>query len=889
LSRSPDNPSSFDPPGRRSRRRLGAGILAIVLAMAPAIAVPGPAAADPAPAFDHSKHKGKIPGTRGPLPKGFSTTEFSVKFKTGHGVRLRGGAFTAADDGDADALRAIIKKYPGVTVTRAAQLPETEVNDRRAELEERVGRKLPDLNSWFRVKAPDGNAAELLEEFNTLPSVEIAQAVPTAALPAEPLRSHQYYRNPANSTAGKGVDSDYANTLPGGKGQGVRVFDFTSMGRVAPPNDVVGTVAAGNAHTVMVSSESGQVWATGANDKGQLGAGPNVDRPTGDRSTLVQVAGLTDVKYVDAGGDFSLAIKNDGTVWAWGDNSRGQLGTNSVTLSRWPVRVPGLANARAVAAGDGGHALAVLADGTVWAWGNNSQGQLGDGTTTSRHTPARVANLTAVGTYAGSKVVAAGAEYSAVVANDSSVRTWGANTAGQLGDGTTTQRRTPVMASNLWGATQVSAGAQHTLVRMSDNSLRAFGANTSGQLGDGTTTNRLTPITVSGVSNPYDFSAGGTHSVVAYQSRTVWAWGGNASGQLGDGTTTNRTRPVQIGSPLGAVAAGQSHTLAAMNLNGIRTWGGNSRGQLGIGTTSNSTTPVEPALGVNKWNVCHEDLANRPGGVPFPMRPMAGNPCLMTKDTHHPTAVAGIIAADDTNGVGIAGMAPNAEYRYGGWEFLVDVSNEAQPGDVFLYEIQFVVNDRLYPGEYFSEYYDATVYAVARGAVVVEAAGNGSVDLDDPGNADARVIMDRPNSGAIMVGAGAPSAANNACESSDVQPELTALPFTNYGSRVDLQAYGRCVTTLGDPDHRDLTPSESNPNKMYDSDFNGTSSASPIVVGAVAALQGVAKQRGSFLTPAQVLDILERTGTPQPTADALTKHIGPLPNARAAIETLTTP
>lgn len=163
--------------------------------------------------------------------------------------------------------------------------------------------------------------------------------------------------------------------------------------------------------------------------------------------------------------------------------------------------------------------------------------------------------------------------------------------------------------------------------------------------------------------------------------------------------------------------------------------------------------------------------------------------------------------------------------------------------------------------------------ATASGAVVVEAAGNGGVNLDDPADSVAVELMSRPDSGAIMVGAGAPTASRNACEDSPVQTELTALPFTNYGSRVDIQAHGRCVASLGtqlagtDGPHNELTPTETNPNKMYTGNFNGTSSASPIVVGAVAALQGVAKQQlGSFLTPAQVLDILERTGTPQPAS-----------------------
>jgi len=205
------------------------------------------------------------------------------------------------------------------------------------------------------------------------------------------------------------------------------------------------------------------------------------------------------------------------------------------------VQVSGLSGVTAIAAGET-HTVALKSDGTVWAWGNNSDGQLGNGSTTQSPVPVQVSNLTKM------IAIAAGGSHTIALKNNISnftVWTWGRNSNGQLGDGTTTGRTTPVEVSGLTSVVAVAAGSAHTVVLNADGTVRAWGSNISGQLGDGTTTDRLTPVEVSGLTSVVAIAAGTAHTVALNTDGTVWAWGSNISGQLGDGTTTDRLTPVQ--------------------------------------------------------------------------------------------------------------------------------------------------------------------------------------------------------------------------------------------------------------------------------------------------------------------------------------------------------
>ncbi|MGY2895656.1 RCC1 domain-containing protein [Deinococcus sp. UYEF24] len=249
--------------------------------------------------------------------------------------------------------------------------------------------------------------------------------------------------------------------------------------------------------------------------------------------------------------------------------------------------VSGLRNAVSIA-GETYHSLAVLTDGTVRAWGDNSSGQLGDGSTTDSSTPVPVSGLRNAVSIAG------GNRHSLALLADGTVRTWGDNAFGQLGDGTTTDRYTPVPVSGLSDAVSIAGGSFHGLALLADGTVRAWGDNSSGQLGDGSTTNRSSPVPVSGLRNAVSIAGGTYHSLAVLTDGTVRAWGDNSSAQLGDGSTTDSSAPVPVSGLRNAVsiAGGTDHSLALLADGTVRAWGQNSSGQLGDGSTTDSSTPV---------------------------------------------------------------------------------------------------------------------------------------------------------------------------------------------------------------------------------------------------------------------------------------------------------
>ncbi|MEW2625662.1 chromosome condensation regulator RCC1, partial [Streptomyces sp. NPDC048106] len=290
-----------------------------------------------------------------------------------------------------------------------------------------------------------------------------------------------------------------------------------------------------------------------------------------------------------------------GTALAWGWNSVGELGNGTNTTSSTPVQVhlPAGTQATAVATRDL-HSLALTSDGRVLAWGLNNSGQLGDGTTTDRNTPV-FTDLPAGTTVTA---IAAGSEHSLALTSDGRVLAWGSNYYGQLGDGTTTDRSTPVEVHLPAGAqvTAITAGYYHSLALTSDGRVLAWGRNNDGQLGDETTTDRSTPVEV---HLPPDaqvttIAAGGFHNLALTPDGRLLAWGYNRDGELGDGTTTNRTTPVYTDLPTAttvtAMAGGGQHSLALTSDGRVLAWGLNLNGALGDGTTTNRSTPVEVHL-----------------------------------------------------------------------------------------------------------------------------------------------------------------------------------------------------------------------------------------------------------------------------------------------------
>jgi alpha-tubulin suppressor-like RCC1 family protein len=331
------------------------------------------------------------------------------------------------------------------------------------------------------------------------------------------------------------------------------------------------TVATGQGQVIALRSD-GTVWAWGENGSGQLG-----DGTTTDRNAPVAVTGLTGVVAIAAGGAHSAAVKSDGTVWTWGENGSGQLGDGTVTTRLTPVQVTGVTGVVALAAGTN-HMLALKSDGTVWTWGGNASGQLGDGTTGSRPVAAAVSGLTNV------KALAAGPDHSLAVKTDGTVWAWGKNEAGQTGDGTTANRVTPSQVPGFTGVIEVAAGASHSVALKSDGTVWAWGGNASGQLGDGTVTTRPSPVQVGGLSGMLAIGAGSNHSIAVKTDGSVVAWGKNAAGQLGDGTTTNRPSPGVVGglASIVALAGHGAHTFAVATDGTVYSWGGDGFGSATI-------------------------------------------------------------------------------------------------------------------------------------------------------------------------------------------------------------------------------------------------------------------------------------------------------------------
>ena len=233
-------------------------------------------------------------------------------------------------------------------------------------------------------------------------------------------------------------------------------------------------------------------------------------------------------------------------------------------------------------------ACARLTDGTARCWGRNPVGQLGDGTTTDRLTPVTVSGLS------DAAVVVAGGSHTCALLGDGTVRCWGFNANGQLGNGATTNSAIPVSTVGLTGAVELALGWDHACARLGDGTVRCWGYNAGGQLGDGSTDNRVVPVTVNALAGAVSISAGNQHTCAVLDSGIVKCWGVNTSGQLGDGTNTRHLTPVQVSGLTNAVevAAGFNHTCARLADGTARCWGYNYFGQLGNGTTSSSSSPV---------------------------------------------------------------------------------------------------------------------------------------------------------------------------------------------------------------------------------------------------------------------------------------------------------
>lgn len=334
----------------------------------------------------------------------------------------------------------------------------------------------------------------------------------------------------------------------------------------------VTAVAAGGKHSLALLS-NGTVVGWGGDGFGELGNGlttQHVDTPA-------PVVGLSNVTAIAAGHKFSLALLSNGTVMSWGYDQYGKLGNGTwAGSSDVPVPVNGLSGVSAISAGYF-HALALLSNGTVMAWGNGDYGELGNGTIVNSDVPVQVSGLTGV------KQISAGGIHSLALLGDGTVWSWGGDEYGQLGLGEKVTHRTnvPVRVVGLSGVRAISAGMFYNLALLGDGTVMAWGYNHSGQLGDGLADLRPhgAPVQVQGLSGVKAISASNgsatpartnQHSMALLEDGTVMGWGGDEVGQLGDGMFTNSYTPLPV-TGLGAVAgiaAGGFHSLAIAPLGG---------------------------------------------------------------------------------------------------------------------------------------------------------------------------------------------------------------------------------------------------------------------------------------------------------------------------------
>jgi alpha-tubulin suppressor-like RCC1 family protein len=427
----------------------------------------------------------------------------------------------------------------------------------------------------------------------------------------------------------------------GANGNG-QLGDGTNDQRTTPV-DVVGlepgivAIAAGGNRTCAITKQKTAVcW--GDNPNGELG-----DGTTDPKNTPVAVQGLADAQSIGLGGSFACALTRAGEVWCWGDLSMSTwYEKTKPEPAKTPMRIEGFTGKIKTIDAGNNHVCALDSQGKAFCWGQNTYGQLGDGTTEKRNDPAKIK-----GAASDAASITAGYDFTCAVLKPGWIQCWGKNDSGQLGDGAVLLQPVPVDVTGLSsGAVGVTTGYNFSCAQTGESAVQCWGENEYGQLGDGTRNQHSIPVDVQGLpgkiksmaSNGYtncaltvegemvcwgnnsglfpgvaeyfvavpvqpvdlggpvkSMALGAWHLCALTEAGDVFCWGGNSSGQLGDGTRTTPDAPVKVNGlsgPVTALAAGSDHTCALSAGGGVMCWGDNQYGQLGDGTTELKTIPV---------------------------------------------------------------------------------------------------------------------------------------------------------------------------------------------------------------------------------------------------------------------------------------------------------
>ena len=357
------------------------------------------------------------------------------------------------------------------------------------------------------------------------------------------------HTNSTGSAGGGGTLWSWADNTSGelGLGNTANVSSPTQVGAFNWLQVTAGGTWTGTHTPTLGIRANGTLWGWGNNEQGPLGLNhiANVSSPA-------QVGSDTNWAKVSVSGQHTIAVKTDGTLWTWGLNSSGQLGTNSTAQRSSPAQVGSLTNwadvtTNGIAINNAATvpSIALKTDGTLWAWGGNGYGQLGLNST------ANVSSPTIVGALTNWAKVLTGARHTLAIKTDGTLWVWGSNDNGQLGRNNTASTSSPVQLGALATWVDVAAGTHHSLAVTADGTLWAWGRNQVGQLGQADTISRSSPSAVGTSLKWSKVSAGGFHSVAITKSGTLYGWGynaGEAPGAVGDSTTVHRSSPTQVGT-----------------------------------------------------------------------------------------------------------------------------------------------------------------------------------------------------------------------------------------------------------------------------------------------------------------------------------------------------